>query len=75
MTPRAGSAGQRMAEGQVDGKTDLLGVKMLLVGEKGPGTPPSPPTRPPSLILQLSWSADADRKQQCSFKGKDPQVS
>lgn len=46
VTPRAGSAGQRMAEGQVDGKTDLLGVKMLLVGEEGPGTPPSPPTRP-----------------------------
>lgn len=22
---------------------------------------------------QLPWSADAERKQQCSFKGKDPQ--
>ncbi|XP_029808160.1 semaphorin-4B [Suricata suricatta] len=24
---------------------------------------------------ELLWSADADRKQQCSFKGKDPQVT
>lgn len=32
-------------------------------------------TFPPFLVPQLLWSADADRKQQCSFKGKDPQVS
>lgn len=29
------------------------------------------PPRPPQLL----WSADAQRKHQCSFKGKDPQVS
>lgn len=28
----------------------------------------------PFLLPQLLWSADADRKQQCSFKGKDPKV-
>lgn len=29
------------------------------------------PPRPPQLL----WSADVQRKHQCSFKGKDPQVS
>lgn len=29
---------------------------------------------PISLLLQLLWRADADRKQQCSFKGKDLKV-
>lgn len=38
MIPRAGQAGQGMAEGPVDRKTDLLGVKMRQTGEAGPGT-------------------------------------
>lgn len=25
--------------------------------------------------LQLPWSADEEKKRQCVFKGKDPQVS
>lgn len=59
----------------MDGKTDLLGVKMLQRGEEGPGAPPIPTCAPPSPVLQLPWSADAERRQQCSFKGKDPRVS
>ena len=29
----------------------------------------------PLLVPQLLWPADAERKQQCGFKGKDPEVS
>lgn len=41
--------------------------------EGGLGSPGSLHTCP--LFPQLLWPADADRKQQCSFKGKDPKVS
>lgn len=33
--------------------------------------PDCPLPHPPQLL----WRADAEKKQQCSFKGKDPQVS
>ena len=29
----------------------------------------------PFLVPQLLWRADAERKKQCSFKGKNPEVS
>ena len=29
----------------------------------------------PFLVPQLLWHADAERKKQCSFKGKNPEVS
>lgn len=50
-------------------------VRMLWAGEEHCPARPLSPWTPLSLLpLQLLWSADADRKQQCSFKGKDPKV-
>lgn len=61
----------------MDRKTDLLGPRMMQTEREDEwGGVPSIPagTHLPPLVPQLLWSADAERKQQCSFKGKDPQV-
>lgn len=71
-----------MAVGKADWKTDLLGAGMMQT-ERGKDLAGGERVRPSiltctltcCLVPQLLWSADAERKYQCSFKGKDPQVS
>ncbi|XP_059035957.1 semaphorin-4B [Mustela lutreola] len=51
-----------------DGKTLYVGAREALFALNS-----SASFLPGGAYQELSWSADADRKQQCSFKGKDPQ--
>lgn len=51
-----------------DGKTLYVGAREALFALNS-----SVSFLPDGGYQELLWSADADRKQQCSFKGKDPQ--
>ncbi|KAM6202403.1 semaphorin-4B [Rhynchocyon petersi] len=51
-----------------DGRTLYVGAREALFALNS-----SLSFRPGGHYQELPWSADAERKQQCSFKGKDPQ--
>nr|KAF6399448.1 semaphorin 4B [Molossus molossus] len=53
-----------------DGKTLYVGAREALFALNS-----STSFLPGGRYQELLWSADAERKYQCSFKGKDPQVS
>ncbi|KAI1235304.1 Semaphorin-4B, partial [Lamprotornis superbus] len=52
-----------------DGGTLYLGAREMLLTLNTSNFQPSSPVR------RLLWSADEEKKRQCVFKGKDPQVS